>query len=57
MANQALHLVVPVAVNGTVPPRRKLNSESRDREHLTEAEVERLMKAAGRTVTGTGTPP
>ena len=48
MANQALRLVVPTPVNGTVPPRRKPNSETRDREHLTEAEVERLMKAAGK---------
>ena len=48
MANQALRLVVPATVNGTVPPRRKPNSETRDREHLTEAEVERLMKAAGK---------
>ena len=47
MANQALRLLVPTTVNGTVPPRRKPNSETRDREHLTEAEVERLMKAAG----------
>ena len=47
MANQALRTVVPATVNGTVPSRRKPNSETRDREHLTEAEVERLMKAAG----------
>src|SRR6516162_10322802 len=47
MANQALRLVVPTPVNGTVPPRRRPNSETRDREHLTESEVERLMKAAG----------
>jgi hypothetical protein len=30
-----------------VPPRRKPNSKTREREHLTEAEIERLMKAAG----------
>jgi type 1 fimbriae regulatory protein FimB/type 1 fimbriae regulatory protein FimE len=48
MANQALRFVVPTPINGTVPPRRKPNSETRDREHLTEAEVERLMKAAGK---------
>jgi type 1 fimbriae regulatory protein FimB/type 1 fimbriae regulatory protein FimE len=47
MQKSALRLVVPTPVNGTVPPRRKPNSETRDREHLTEVEVERLMKAAG----------
>jgi hypothetical protein len=47
MRKAALRLAVPTPVNGTVPPRRKPNSETRDREHLTEAEVERLMKAAG----------
>src|SRR6516164_6991990 len=47
MQKSALRLVVPTPINGTVPPRRKPNSETRDREHLTEAEVERLMKAAG----------
>jgi len=47
MRKAALRLVSPTPVNGTVPPRRKPNSETRDREHLTEAEVERLMKAAG----------
>ena len=44
---RAARLVVPTPVNGTVPPHRKPNSETRDREHLTEAEVERLMKTAG----------
>ena len=47
MQKSPLRLVVPTPVNGTVPPRRKPNSKTRDREHLTEAEVERLMKAAG----------
>ena len=47
MPKSALRLVSPAPVNGTVPPRRKPNSETRDREHLTEAEVARLMKAAG----------
>ena len=47
MQKSALRVVVPTPINGTVPPRRKPNSETRDREHLTEAEVERLMKAAG----------
>ena len=54
MANQALRTVVPATVNGTVPSRRKPNSETRDREHLTEAEVERLMKAAGEKRYGDG---
>ena len=48
MRKAALRLVSPTSVNGTVPPRRRPNSETRDREHLTEAEVERLMKAAGK---------
>ena len=47
MQKSALRLVAPTPVNGTVPPRRKPNSDARDREHLTEAEIERLMKAAG----------
>ena len=37
----------PSAGNGTVPPKRRANTDVRQREHLTEAEVERLMKAAG----------
>jgi integrase len=41
-------LVTPASVKGTVaPPRRKPNAELRSREHLTEAAIERLMKAAG----------
>jgi type 1 fimbriae regulatory protein FimB/type 1 fimbriae regulatory protein FimE len=48
MQKSALRLVVPTPVNGTVPPRRRPNSETRDREHLTEGEVKRLMKAAGK---------
>ena len=48
MRKAALRLVSPTPVNGTVPPRRRPNSETRDREHLTEAEVERLMKAVGK---------
>jgi integrase len=46
MGKAHLRLVLPRAVNGTVPPRRKPNSELRTREYLTEAEVEALMKAA-----------
>jgi integrase len=36
----------PRAKNGTVPPMRRANAEVRSREHLTEAEVSKLMKAA-----------
>ena len=46
MAKSHLRLVRPRTVNGTVPPRRRKNAELRTREYLTEAEVERLMKAA-----------
>ena len=46
MANSWLSLVVPNTVNGTVPPRRQKNSKLRTREYLTEAEVDRLIKAA-----------
>jgi type 1 fimbriae regulatory protein FimB/type 1 fimbriae regulatory protein FimE len=48
VAKAQLKLVVRTPVNGTVtPPRRRPNAELRPREHLTETEVERLMKAAG----------
>jgi integrase len=46
MAKSHLRLVRPRTVNGTVPPRRRKNAELRTREYLTEAEIERLMKAA-----------
>lgn len=49
MAKTALRLVAPTSVNGTVhnqPPRRRPNSETRQREFLTEAEVETLIEAA-----------
>src|SRR6516162_5486296 len=46
MTKGNLRLVSPRAVIGTVPPRRVPNAELRTREYLTEAEVERLMKAA-----------
>jgi integrase len=36
----------PIAVNGTVPPRRVRNSERRPREYLTVKEVELLMDTA-----------
>jgi type 1 fimbriae regulatory protein FimB/type 1 fimbriae regulatory protein FimE len=47
-------LVMPTVVNRTVP-RRRPNSELRTREYLTEAEVTRLMDAAGRFVAATAT--
>src|SRR3984885_5100933 len=49
MAKSHLKLVAPATVNRTVqpvPPGRRPNAELRSREHLTEAEVERLMEAA-----------
>ena len=48
MAKRHLKLVTPATVNRTVTPRRPPNSKLRTREYLTEAEVERLMKAATR---------
>src|SRR6516162_4322429 len=41
-----LQIPTPNAENRTVAPGRKPNSAYRKREHLTEAEVERLIKAA-----------
>ena len=48
MAKRHLKLVSPATVNRTVRPRRRPNGDLRTREYLTEAEVERLMKAANR---------
>jgi integrase len=46
MANTALRLVTPTGENPTVQtPRRRRNGKYRTREHLTEAEVERLIEA------------
>ena len=45
MAKTNLKLVAPTIVNRTVTPKRRPNADLRTREHLTEAEVERLMKA------------
>jgi type 1 fimbriae regulatory protein FimB/type 1 fimbriae regulatory protein FimE len=45
MAKTRLRLVTPTTVNRTVTPRRSPNKDLRTREHLTEAEVERLIKA------------
>jgi type 1 fimbriae regulatory protein FimB/type 1 fimbriae regulatory protein FimE len=41
-----LHIVTPTTEKRTVVPGRKPNSAYRKREHLTEAEVERLIEAA-----------
>jgi site-specific recombinase XerD len=46
MAKSPLRLVTPATVKRTVTPRRLPNAKLRTREHLTEAEVERLMAAA-----------
>ena len=48
MAKRHLRLVAPATIKRTVAPKRPLNSALRTREYLTEAEVERLMKAATR---------
>lgn len=46
MAKSHLRLVPPTTVNRTVTPKRRPNADLRTREHLTEAEVERLIDAA-----------
>ena len=50
MAKSNLRLVPPTTENRTVkglePPRRPPNRELREREHLADAEVERLIEAA-----------
>lgn len=48
MAKSHLKLVTPATVKRTVTPRRLPNADLRTREHLTEAEVERLMNAASK---------
>jgi type 1 fimbriae regulatory protein FimB/type 1 fimbriae regulatory protein FimE len=53
MGKPHLALVAPVTANGTVsgqrrPPPRRRNAEVRAREYLTDSEVDRLIKAAGR---------
>jgi integrase len=47
MARARLRLVTPAALKRTVTPNRPPNRDLRTREHLTEGEVERLIKAAG----------
>ncbi len=46
MAKSHLRLVAPATEKRTVTPRRPRNGDLRTREYLTEAELERLMKAA-----------
>jgi integrase len=48
VAKSHLKLVAPATVLRTVPPKRPPNAELRTREHLTEAEVERLIGVAKR---------
>jgi integrase len=43
-----LRIVAPAIDNRTVTPRRRPNAEIRTREHLTEAEIQKLIKAAGK---------
>jgi integrase len=45
MAKTRLRLVTPATVLRSVTPKRRPNVDLRTREHLTEAEVERLIKA------------
>jgi type 1 fimbriae regulatory protein FimB/type 1 fimbriae regulatory protein FimE len=45
MVKSHLRLVAPRTVNRTVTPKRLPNADLRTREYLTEAEVERLLKA------------
>src|SRR5262245_15205758 len=45
MAKAHLQLVTPTIVKQTVSPQRKPNSNYRTREHLTEAEIEKLIAA------------
>jgi integrase len=48
MAKKHLRLVTPTTVLRTVPPKMPPNTDLRTREHLTEAEVERLIMAVNR---------
>jgi integrase len=45
----ALRVIAPTTVKRTVIPRRRPNAEIRTREHLTEVEIEKLLKAAGKS--------
>jgi integrase len=46
MTNSHLRLITPARIKQTVTPRRRRNTDYRTREHLTEAEVEKLIDAA-----------
>jgi len=46
MGKAHLKLVTPATVKRTVTPKRLPDRDLRTREHLTQAEVERLMEAA-----------
>ena len=48
MGKPHIRLVAPAIVKRTVTPKRRPNADLRTREHLTEAEVERLSAAAKR---------
>ena len=48
MAKAPLKLVAPTTEIRTVTPRRRPNADLRSREHLTEAEVDKLIRAARR---------
>jgi len=48
LAKSHLRLVAPRTVNRTVTPKRPPNADLRTREYLTQAEVERLLKATKR---------
>jgi integrase len=45
MTNAHLRLVAPANIKQTVTPRRRRNTDYRTREHLTEAEIEKLIEA------------
>ena len=46
MAKSNLRLVAPATVNRTVAPKRPKNADLRTREHLSHAEVEKVIEAA-----------
>ena len=48
MAKYRWKMVTPTTENRTVTPTRRPNADYRTREHLTQAEVERLIKTAGK---------
>ena len=56
MTQAHLKLVTPATVKRTVTPKRLPNADLRTREHLTEAEVERLVARLRETDGAIGTP-